>query len=48
MNDYTYIDPDYTYSDPQTGILRNIEKTLNAVIFFLSLKVLNVPGVLRN
>jgi cell filamentation protein len=25
MNDYTYIDPDYTYSDPKTGILRNKE-----------------------
>jgi cell filamentation protein len=25
MNNYTYIDPDYTYSDPKTGILRNKE-----------------------
>ncbi|MDR1096032.1 MAG: Fic family protein [Spirochaetaceae bacterium] len=25
MNDYAYIDPDYTYSYPQTGILRNKE-----------------------
>ncbi|MDR1325662.1 MAG: Fic family protein [Treponema sp.] len=25
MNDYTYIDPDYTYSNPKTGILRNKE-----------------------
>jgi cell filamentation protein len=25
MNDYTYIDPDYTYSDPGTGVLRNKE-----------------------
>ncbi|MDR1827891.1 MAG: hypothetical protein LBR29_06140 [Methylobacteriaceae bacterium] len=23
-NDYEYIDPDYTYTDPQTGILRNL------------------------
>jgi cell filamentation protein len=25
MNDYEYIDPDYIYSDPKTGILRNRE-----------------------
>jgi cell filamentation protein len=23
-NDYQYIDPDYTYTDPKTGILRNL------------------------
>ena len=23
-NDYKYVDPDYTYTDPQTGVLRNI------------------------
>jgi cell filamentation protein len=22
--DYEYIDPDYTYSDPGTGVLRNL------------------------
>lgn len=24
-NSYKYIDPDYTYSDPQTGLLRNLQ-----------------------
>jgi len=24
-NPYAYIDPDYTYTDPRTGILRNLE-----------------------
>jgi cell filamentation protein len=23
-NSYKYIDPDYTYTDPKTGILRNL------------------------
>jgi cell filamentation protein len=23
-NSYNYIDPDYTYTDPKTGILRNL------------------------
>jgi len=23
-NDYEYIDPDYAYTDPQTGVLRNL------------------------
>jgi len=23
-NDYEYIDPDYTYTDPKTGVLRNL------------------------
>jgi cell filamentation protein len=24
LNDYQYMDPDYTYTDPETGILRNL------------------------
>jgi cell filamentation protein len=24
-NSYKYIDPDYTYTDPKTGILRNLQ-----------------------
>jgi cell filamentation protein len=23
-NGYSYIDPDYTYTDPKTGVLRNL------------------------
>ena len=29
-NQYHYIDPDYTYTDPETGVLRNL---VNAVDF---------------
>ena len=25
LNQYHYIDPDYTYTDPETGVLRNLE-----------------------
>lgn len=24
-NSYKYIDPDYTYTDPKTGLLRNLQ-----------------------
>ncbi len=24
-NSYKYIDPDFTYTDPKTGVLRNLE-----------------------
>ena len=35
MNDYSYIDPDRTYTDPETGILRNKLniKDQNALMF---------------
>jgi cell filamentation protein len=23
-NEYEYVDPDYAYTDPQTGVLRNL------------------------
>jgi len=34
-NPYAYIDPDYTYTDPRTGVLRNIEdiQDADALIF---------------
>jgi cell filamentation protein len=39
-NDYRYIDPDYTYTDPETELLRNKENINNAelLIAFESLK----------
>ena len=42
MNDsYRYIDPDYTYTDPETGVLRNREDINDAhlLLVFESLKV---------
>jgi cell filamentation protein len=41
MNSYNYIDPDYRYTDPQTGVLRNKERIDNAGILvqFESMKV---------
>ena len=40
-NDYHYIDPDYAYTDPKTGILRNCENIDDArlLLVFESLKV---------
>ena len=35
-NSYSYIDPDYTYTDPKTGILRNLaEITDQDVLLFV-------------
>jgi cell filamentation protein len=35
-NSYKYIDPDYTYTDPNTGILRNLHDiTDNEVLLFV-------------
>ncbi|GMO33765.1 MAG: hypothetical protein Ta2B_14220 [Termitinemataceae bacterium] len=31
-NAYSYIDPDYTYTDPQTGVMRNKENINDAKI----------------
>ena len=28
-NDYRYVDPDYVYTDPKTGVLRNLENISN-------------------
>jgi cell filamentation protein len=28
-NDYKYVDPDYVYTDPKTGVLRNLENISN-------------------
>jgi cell filamentation protein len=34
-NSYKYIDPDYTYTDPNTGLLRNLQdiSTVDALLF---------------
>jgi cell filamentation protein len=34
-NDYQYLDPDYTYTDPETGVLRNLENIVDhdALVF---------------
>ncbi|GHV31785.1 hypothetical protein AGMMS4952_21050 [Spirochaetia bacterium] len=42
-DEYKYIDPDYTYSDPKTGVLRNIGNIDDAklLLAFESLKVAN-------
>jgi cell filamentation protein len=41
-NNYQYIDPDYTYTDPKTGILRNLGgiNDKNDLLFFESAAVL--------
>lgn len=40
-NDYHYVDPDYTYTDPKTGVLRNLENISDKqlLLVFESLKV---------
>ena len=40
-DDYQYIDPDYSYTDPKTGVLRNREniKDVRLLLVFESLKV---------
>jgi len=40
-NNYEYIDPDYTYTDPKTGILRNLANVTdsNDLLFFESAAV---------
>jgi cell filamentation protein len=40
-NDYKYIDPDYTYTDPATGVLRNLGNisSSDALLFFESAAV---------
>ena len=40
-NDYHYIDPDHAYTDPKTGVLRNIENINDAhlLLVFESMKV---------
>jgi cell filamentation protein len=37
-NSYNYVDPDYTYIDPKTGILRNLAdiSDSDALMFFES------------
>ena len=32
-NEYSYLDPDYKYTDPETGILRNLANTDNKEVF---------------
>ncbi len=40
-NNYRYVAPDYAYTDPKTGVLRNLENIVDAdlLILFESLKV---------
>jgi cell filamentation protein len=42
-NNYQYIDPDYTYTDPKTGVLRNRAniETAELLLAFESLKVMS-------
>jgi cell filamentation protein len=41
-NNYEYIDPDYTYTDPKTGVLRNLANITDAndLLFFESAAVI--------
>jgi cell filamentation protein len=41
-NNYEYIDPDYTYTDPKTGVLRNLANITNTndLLFFESAAVI--------
>jgi len=41
-NNYEYIDPDYTYTDPKTGVLRNLANItdLNDLLFFESAAII--------
>lgn len=43
-NSYRYIDPDYTYTDPKTGILRNLQEIAepDVLLFVESGLVLNL------
>jgi cell filamentation protein len=56
-NAYEYIDPDYTYTDPKTGVLRNLTgiTDANALLFFESAVVIKrteelelQPIIIRN
>lgn len=56
-NNYEYIDPDYTYTDPKTGVLRNLAGIIdpNDLLFFESAAVIkrakeleSQPVVIRN
>jgi len=40
-NDYHYIDPEYAYTDPKTGVLRNCENINDKrlLLVFESMKV---------
>jgi cell filamentation protein len=40
-NNYEYLDPDYTYTDPNTGVLRNLANITDpdGLIFFESAAV---------
>ena len=41
-NNYEYVDPDYIYTDPETGVLRNLAGITDAqgILFFESAAVL--------
>jgi cell filamentation protein len=41
-NNYEYIDPDYTYTDPKTGVLRNLAEIIDqdGLLFFESTAVI--------
>ena len=34
-NQYLYIDPDYTYTDPKTGVLRNLASITDSATLLL-------------
>ena len=44
-NNYNYIDPDYTYTDPKTGVLRNLADITDSdgLLFFESAAVMSCP-----
>jgi cell filamentation protein len=49
-NEYRYIDPDYTYADPQTGILRNLAGVTDreALVFAETAATAKRAGELRD
>jgi cell filamentation protein len=49
-NNYDYIDPDYIYTDPKTGILRNLAdiSDKDTLVFFESSAVFERYGELKN
>jgi len=46
-NNYEYIDPDYTYSDPKTCVMRNLANITNPddLLFFESTAVVSITCI---
>jgi hypothetical protein len=38
-DNYEYVDPDYTYSDPRTGVLRNLGNIDDAKLLSITLAI---------